>query len=329
MAVKLQDVATEAGVSLATASRAFGAPELVSQATRRRVVDAALRIGYEPPAPRLAKTFAVIVPDVSNSVYAAMLHAMQQEAWPGRHRMVLADSSEDPAREVELLRTVGQDVDGVVLCSPRSQPEDAAAAVRGTPLVVVNGVSAGAPVVLMDVELGITQTVEYLSSLGHTLVAYVPGPAASWADRMRGDLLADHAGRRGLDLVVVGHQSADIRGGRAAAAAVGASGATAVVAYNDLVAIGVQAGLADLGRRCPEDISVIGIDDIDIAAASNPGLTSVQVDTVKAGSMSLHILLDAIDGKPVPPNAVRLGSQLVVRGSTAPPPPGSLRSIRK
>jgi DNA-binding LacI/PurR family transcriptional regulator len=319
VAVKLKDVAEAAGVSLATASRAFSSADLLAPDTRRRVVEAAGRLGYDVPTPQRTKTIAVVVPDVSNAVYAAMLRTIQEKAWPGRHRMVLADTAEDPAREIEFLQTFRDEADGVVLCSPRSDPAGVSEAIGSTPLVVVNGDSEQAPVVLMDVEQGLRQALEYLDSLGHESLVYVPGPATSWANRTRSRLLTELAAERQLSLTVVGNQSADVKGGLAAAAAAVASGATAVIAYNDLVAIGIQAGVRALGLRCPDDISIIGIDNIEVAAASDPGLTTVEIDVEKSGSLSFSMVLDQIDGKQVDRGPVRLGSQLIVRGSAAAP----------
>ncbi|OZC81749.1 LacI family transcriptional regulator [Rhodococcus sp. 06-412-2C] len=331
MVAKLKDVALEAGVSMATASRAFSSVDLLAPHTRQRVLEAARRIGYDAPAPTRSRTILVLVPDVSNAVYARMLRAIQEKLWPGRHRMILADTAEDPAREIELLDTVGREADAVILCSPRSNPVDVARAIGSTPLVVVNGESNGSPAILMDVEQGLRQAAEHLQSLGHRSFVYVPGPAASWANRTRAQILSDLSSERGFDLAVVGNQSADVHGGLAAAAAVVASGATAVVAYNDMVAMGVQAGIRSLGYRCPTDISIVGIDNVDIAAASDPGLTTVMVDIESSGSLSIGLIMDQLDGKPWREDSVRLRSQLIVRGSTARPPesaPGSARSAR-
>lgn len=328
MVAKLKDVAIEAGVSMATASRAFTSVDLLAPHTRQRVLEAARRIGYDAPAPTRARTILVLVPDVSNAVYARMLRAIQEKLWPGRHRMLLADTAEDPAREIELLDTVGREADAVILCSPRSNPADVARAIGSTPLVVVNGESNGSPVILMDVEQGLRQAAEHLQSLGHQSIVYVPGPAASWANRTRAQILSDLSSERGFDLAVVGNQSADVHGGLAAAAAVAASGATAVVAYNDMVAMGVQAGIRSLGYRCPTDISIVGIDNVDVAAASDPGLTTVMVDIESSGSLSIGLIMDQIDGKPWREGSVRLRSQLIVRGSTARPPESAPRSAR-
>ncbi|MFJ6302179.1 LacI family DNA-binding transcriptional regulator [Pseudarthrobacter oxydans] len=315
MAATLKDVASEAGVSLATASRAFKDTDLLATGTRQKVLDAAIKVGYEIPKLSRSKTIAVIVPDIANAVYAAFIKSVQDKAWPERHRMLLADTGEDPARELAFMRELGKDVDGIVICSPRSIPKAITEAVGEIPLVVVNGTADHAPSVLMDVRQGLRQAVEHLYSLGHHHIAFVPGPANAWANRTRLGTLTDLAAEWEMELTVVGNQAASVQGGLAAAAAVAATGATAVIAYNDLVALGLQAGARSLGLRCPEDLSIMGIDDLDVAAVSDPGLTSIRVAIRQSGALSLELLLELIAGKTPEPSVLSLDSQLIVRGS--------------
>lgn len=230
--------------------------------------------------------------------------------------MILSNTAEDPARETEILRSFGRGVDGVILASPRLAPAAIKAAIGSTPLVLINLETEFAPSVLLDVEEGIRQAVEHLYALGHRKVAYVPGPASSWANQRRLQCVTALAAEWNIELITVGNQSATINGGRAAAAPVVYSGATAVIAFNDLVALGVQAGARTLGFHCPERLSLVGIDDLDVGAASEPGLTSIGTAIARSGSLSLELLLDQIAGTPVPAEAVHLGSQLIVRGST-------------
>jgi DNA-binding LacI/PurR family transcriptional regulator len=312
----LTDVARIADVSLATASRAFSDPDRLATGTRERVLAAAFELRYEAPLSRGCRTFAVVVPDVANPVVAALVRSIQDQAWHGRHRMILANTAEDASREQEILQTFGRGVDGVILCSPRLAPSAIKAAIGSTPLVVINGETESSPSVLMDVEEGIRQAVEHLYALGHRRIVYVPGPASSWANQRRLQCVAGLAAEWNVELMRVGNQSATVNGGLAAAAAVVSSGATAVIAYNDLVALGVQAGARTLGYHCPEHLSVVGIDDLDVAAVAEPGLTSIRTAIARSGSLSLELLLDQLTGKPVPDEAVHLTSQLIVRGST-------------
>ena len=317
MPAKLTDVANLAGVSLATASRAFGDPGRLAAETRQKVLSAAEQLGYE--APGLSgggRTFGVIVPDVSNAVFAALLKAIQEQAWHGRHRMVLADTAEASMREREHLGALAASVDGVILCSPRLPAQEIQRLAGAAPLVVINGEAEGRARVLMDAGEGIRQAIEHLHALGHRRLAYIPGPASSWANTQRMAAVSTYAAEAGIELLTVGNQNATVEGGLAAAASVVASGATAAIAYNDLIAVGLLAGARTLGYHCPEDLSVVGIDDLDIAAAAEPGLTSVRVAIQRSGALALELLLEQMSGKAKATEAVYLSSQLIVRGST-------------
>jgi len=318
MTATLTDVARRAGVSVATASRAFGEPDRLAVATRDRVLRAASDLGYATPqAATTTRTIGVIVPDVANPVYATLLKAIEGQAWHGRHRIVLFDADEDLRREREQIERARK-LDGMLLCSPRLPDEDVLALVGETPYVVINRLLAGAPCVLMDAEHGPRQAVEHLAALGHRHIAYAAGPLGSWADSRRSDTVARACESFGIRLTRLSHHAASIQGGRAAAAPAAASGATAVIAYNDLVALGVEAGMSDLGRSCPDDISIVGIDDIEMAGAVTPGLTTVRMPIGRSGALAVDLLLQAMAGTP-PEEAAVLNSQLIVRGSTSAP----------
>ncbi|MFS0853979.1 LacI family DNA-binding transcriptional regulator [Microbacterium sp. 179-I 3D4 NHS] len=311
-------MAKRAGVSIATASRAFGEPERLAAGTLERVLRSASDLGYAAPQTGTAtKTIGVIVPDVANPVYAKLLKAIQGQAWHGRHRIVLFDADEDLRREGEQIQQARK-LDGMLLCSPRLPDDEVLGLVGATPFVVVNRQIDGAPCVLMDTLQGPTQAIEHLVALGHQHIAYASGPRGSWADARRFDTIAQACERHGIRLSRLSHHAASIQGGRAAAALAAASGATAVVAYNDLVALGLEAGLTELGVLCPDDISIVGIDDIDLAGAVTPGLTTVQMPIERCGALAVDLLLQAIGGVAIDPVAT-LGSQLIVRASTAAP----------
>ena len=316
MADLLTDVAKRAGVSLATASRAFGEPDRVAAATRDRVLAAAAALGYVAPSNPGGRTFGVIVPDISNAVFAALVKSIQSQAWHGRHRMVLSDTNEEASRERELL-TMARGVDGVILCSPRLPAHEIRALIGSTPIVVINREVEQTTSLLLEADQGLRQAVEHLAALGHRVIAYVNGPASSWANDARRRSIEQAAASSGVEIVAVGNQAATVHGGLAAAASVAATSATAVIAYNDLVALGLRSGLRQLSIDCPGDMSVVGIDDLDVAAASEPELTSVRVAIEHGGSLSLELLLERISGRAAAPGVIRLESQLIVRRSTA------------
>lgn len=305
-------------MSIATASRAFGEPERLADGTLERVLQAATDLGYSTPQSAVAtRTFGVVVPDVANPVYATLLKAIQGQAWHGRHRIVLFDADEDLRREREQIEQARK-LDGMLLCSPRLPDAEVLALVGDTPYVVVNRQIDGAACVLMDTEHGPSQAIEHLAALGHTHIAYAAGPRGSWADVRRADTIARACERHGIRLTSLSHHAASIQGGRAAAAPAAASGATAVVAYNDLVALGLEAGMIELGRRCPADVSIVGIDDIDLAGAVTPALTTVRMPIERSGALAVDLLLQAMSGVVIS-DIVTLGSQLIVRASTAAP----------
>ncbi|WP_285114342.1 LacI family DNA-binding transcriptional regulator [Leifsonia sp. fls2-241-R2A-40a] len=319
MGATLTDVARRAGVSIATASRAFGEPDRLASKTRDRVLHAANELGYDSPqAATATRSFGIIVPDVANPVYATLLKAIHTQAWHGRHRTVLFDADEDRRREREQIERARK-LDGMLLCSPRLPDDEILELVGDAPFVVVNRYIPGVPCVLMDMENGPQQAVEHLAALGHTHVAYAAGPTGSWADDQRAATITKACERFGIRLTRLSHQAASIQGGRAAAAPAIASGATAVIAYNDLVALGLEAGMSDMGRSCPADISIIGIDDIDMASAVNPGLTTVKMPIERCGALAVDLLLQVLAGAALT-EAETLGSQLIVRGTTAAPP---------
>ncbi len=318
MAANLTEVARHAGVSIATASRAFGEPDRLAPATLERVRKSAVELGYATPQVATGtRTIAVVVPDAANPVYATLLKAIQGQAWHGRHRIVLFDADEDLRREREAIE-LGCRTDGLVLCSPRLPEAEVLALVGDTPHVVINRVLPGALCVVMDAERGPTQAVEHLSALGHDHVAYASGPHGSWADEQRADAVLRACERFGIRLTRLSHHAASIQGGRAGAAAAVASGASAVIAYNDLVALGLEAGMAELGRVCPDDISIVGIDDIELAGAVTPSLTTVRMPIARSGALAVDLLLQAMVGT-APTDDTVLPSQLIVRSSTAPP----------
>lgn len=319
MGANLTDVARHAGVSIATASRAFGEPDRLARTTLERVRRAAAELGYaNPQAGTTTRTIGVIVPDAANPVYATLLKAIQGQAWHGRHRIVLFDADEDPRREREEIQ-LGRRLDGLLLCSPRLPDDEVRTLVGATPHVVINRAIEGSPSVVMDAEHGPTQAVEHLAALGHSHVAYASGPQGSWADSRRADAVSRACERYGIRLTRLSHHAASIQGGRAGAAAMIASGATAVISYNDLVALGLESGMAELGRSCPDDVSIVGIDDIELAGAVSPSLTTVRMPIARSGALAVDLLLQAIAGTP-PDASTALPSELIVRRSTAAPP---------
>lgn len=326
MAPTLTDVAKRANVALSTASRAFSDPRRLGPETLRKVLAVAQEIGYDPapgkqaePTPaRDTTTVAIVLPDIANPVFGAFVKAAQGEVRRGKQTLVLHDTDFDPDREREAIAHLRTKADAIVMCSPRLDAEEIVELCDRTPVLLVNREAEGTDCVLADAADGLRQAIDYLAALGHTRIAYVQGSEHSWSNARRVALASTLAAEAGLDLEVLGWQSETVAGGTAAAASVVASGASAAITHNDLVAFGVIKGARALGIEVPTGLSVVGIDDIPLTEVSNPSLTSIAVPWAKAGSLALELLGPVLAGERHLPRKHRLPTQLVVRGSTGP-----------
>ena len=325
MPVTIRDVATASGVHISTVSRTFSAPHLVNAETRDRVRECADRLGYRPNRAARAlitgRTFNIglIVADIANPFFPPLIKAAESQARRHDHHVFVADTNEDPVVEEDLVRALAKQVDGVVLCGPRMSNARLAQLGGEVPLVVVNRRIAGLPAVVMDVGRGARAAVDHLTALGHRSIALVAGPPGSWSSQeiRRSVRAATRAGDRSV--VVIGPNRPTADGGRAVAERVRRAGVTAVLAYNDLMAVGLIEGLADLGVRVPEDVSVVGVDDIPFSRLTRPKLTTVATPTAAAGRAAVDMVLAHGDERRAGAQ-VTLPTELVVRESTGPAP---------
>jgi LacI family transcriptional regulator len=322
VAPTLTEVAKRAGVSLSTASRAFSSPERISQETLGRVIAAADEIGYSAARGveirQSATTVAVVIPDIANSVFASFVKSAEAQGWPRRQTVVLTDTDGSSDREREVVGDLQSRVDALIVCAPRLPAEDIVQLAGDTPLVLVNRLSDDCDCVVADSEHGMRQAVDYLFALGHTHISYVQGSPQSWSNAQRVKAVEELCRERGVRVDVLGWQQETLAGGHAAAASVVATGASAVIAHNDPMAIGVINGVRTMGYSVPGDLSVIGIDDSPIAQLCHPTLTSISVPMARAGVVSTDLVLQRAAEPDAAPRVVHLPTQLVVRESTGP-----------
>jgi DNA-binding LacI/PurR family transcriptional regulator len=323
MAVTIKDVARVAGVSPSTVSRALTTPALVQAETRAKVERAAAELGYQPN--RAARglitgrtgNIGLLVPDLTNPFFPGVVKGVQSRARESDYSVFLADTDEDPTAEAGLVRALSKQVDGIVLCSPRMSEEDLRAVAGDTPFVMLNRRVGQIPSITIDNVDGIRQAVAHLAALGHRRIAYVAGPRMSWSNRERAKALRAVTTAADIDLVEVGNFAPQFAGGVAAADLVLAAGVTAVVAYNDLVALGLLNWFATRGVKVPEAISVMGFDDIVLSQMVSPSLTTVAQPQEPIGRAGVDLLLQLLDN---PDRAAvtrrELPSHLMVRHST-------------
>jgi LacI family transcriptional regulator len=325
MAVTIKDVARAAGVSASTACRALSSPALVSASAQERVVRAANELDYQPN--RAARglitgrtgNLGMIVPDLANPFFPGVVKGMQAKAREAGYAAFLADSDEDPALEATLVKALAPEVDGIVLCSPRMSEANLRSVVADTPLVLLNRRVGKASSVTVDNAGGMRQVVAHLTAFGHRRIAYVGGPRGSWNHRERLRALRSVTAGAGVELVELGNVVPQFEGGVAAADLVLAAGVTAVIAYNDLIALGILNRFNVRGVAVPAEISVVGCDDIVLSAMGHPALTTVALPMQLVGRAGVDLLLHVINSPDREATSRReLPTQLMVRGSTGP-----------
>jgi DNA-binding LacI/PurR family transcriptional regulator len=328
MTVTIKDVARAAGVSAATVSRVMSTPDAVRADTRLRVQTAAAELGWQPSrAARVLTTgrtanLGLIVPDLTNPFFPGVVKGVQSRAREAGYSVFLADTDEDPNVEADLAAALSKQVDGLLLCSPRMSDDELRAVAAGdTRVVLINRKLGQIPSVTIDNVDAIRQAVAHLKALGHTRIAHVAGPRASWSNRERTRGLRNAMTAAGLTLVELGNVVPQFAGGVAAADLVLAADVTAVVAYNDLVALGLLNRFTVRGVSVPNDMSLVGFDDIVLAEMVNPALTTVASPQEQAGRAGVDLLLQLLSNpERVSTTRRELPSQLMVRHSTGPVP---------
>ena len=330
----ISDIAKAARVSTATVSRAFSRPEMLRDETVSQIRSIATQLGYVPnPMARALSTgrqgnIAIVVPDVANPFFPPLLRAAQATADAAGFSVFLADSDEDAARELRLVTKLVMQVEGFILASSRMSSNKILDLSRRLPVVLINHDTPGLPRVLIDTVAGIDAAVEHLASLHHRSLVYVSGPAASWSDQQR-RLAVEHASARNkVKIKSVPASRPTFDAGKEVAGAILELDATAAITFDDYVAHGLLAGLAEHGVIVPRDFSVIGCDDV-LGASTHPALTSVSARCDEAGRMAADLLVRILQTGQRADVRCLLDTRLVVRGTTAPAPARLLRGAKK
>ena len=328
----IKDVAHHAGVSITTVSHVVNGTRFVSEVARLRVEEAVRELGYVPSAVARSlknnntRTFGMVIPNNSNPYFAEIIRGVEDRCFAAGYNVILCNSNDDAKRQASYFRVLAEKrVDGLVFVATGSD-----AVVRAT----LSGVST--PLVFLDREVAgvsncdlveVNHTVggeiatRHLLELGHPRIACVSGPPGLSPSSKR------RAGwKQALEFARVERKESDLargdftaRGGYLAMQALlkHKPRPTAVFVCNDLMAFGALTAAREAGIVVPEQLSIVGFDDIDLAAFSAPPLTTVVQPKVRIGTLAAELLLERVETNRSEARHVILEPQLMVRGSTS------------
>jgi LacI family transcriptional regulator len=327
-------VAAAAGVHPATASRALNPAtrSLVNEATAQRVVEAASRLGYRPnPIARGLKTsrsftIGVVVPDLRNPLFPPIARGIEDRLEPAGYTSLIANTDNEPERErLSFDALSARQVDGFITATARREHPLLREVGAGRPLVLVNRTSDddGFPSAVPDDHDGMRRAVEHLAALGHRAIAHAAGPfeLSTGVHRHEGYVRSMESAGLEVDpeLVMTGARFSEDEGARICRELLARGRRfTAVLAANDLMALGCIDALREAGLDCPRDVSVVGFNDMDWSSRFAPPLTTVRLPHHRLGVEAAGLLLERLADPGAPVRHVVLPIELVVRGSTAP-----------
>lgn len=334
-AVTLRDVARQAGVDVSVVSRVVNDdPSLrVAPATRTRVETAIRSLGYRPNVQarglRLARswTLGFVLPDLMNPFYSPIVEGAEERAAKDGYMVVIVrelGGGSERGTELSFQRLVHQGrVDGLLVASGRV--DDAilrGLSAEGQPLVIVNRRVPGIPgPVIVDDGAGAYMATDHLLALGHREIGHIAGPAGvDNTDRRRSGFERAARGFGARTVVVHGDGWDPESGYRAAVRLLDTERVTAIFATNIVVATGVIGALQERGLRVPADLSVVALHDFPVARYLSPPITTVAMPLRELGRVAVEVMLARLAGAPPAEVVVAGEPELIVRGSTAPPP---------
>ncbi|MFD5317234.1 LacI family DNA-binding transcriptional regulator [Streptomyces sp. NPDC127098] len=327
---RLADIAHQAGVSEATVSRVLNGKSGVAAATRQRVLAALDVLGYERPLrlrQRSAGLIGLVIPELTNPIFPAFAQVIEQALAGHGYTPVLCTQSPGGATEDELVdQLVERGVTGIVFLSGLHADTTADPARyarltgRGVPFVLINGFNerVNAPFVSPDDGAAARIAVRHLRALGHERIGLAVGPQRFVPVQRKVAGFAAELDGRG----VIRHTLYSVEGGQAATAALLDAGCTGIVCGSDMMALGAIRAVRQRGLDVPTDVSVVGYDDSDLFAFTDPPLTTLRQPVRAMASAAVDTLLEEIGGNLAQRTEFVFQPELVVRGSTAAAPGG-------
>ena len=329
---RIKDVAREAGVSTATVSHVINGTKYVTDDTRRRVLDAIERCEYFPNAHARSlasgrsNMLGLLISDISNPFFPEVVKSIEAAAFERGYNVILLNTNYDAERAADYVRRLSElKMAGVALMTSELDSELFHEITRRQVSVVFDSTDlAGERMsnICVDYAAGIDEAVRHLISLGHRRIAHIAGASRIPSGVIRRDAFLDFMARY-LPGEPAAVYEGDFRldGGRRAASEILAAPElpTAVVAANDMMALGAMREFRKAGLSIPEDISVVGFDDIAFAALSEPPLTTVCSPRAEIGRRVVEALVTMIERPDQKGVELRIPTHLITRDSTAPP----------
>ncbi|MCF4994763.1 LacI family DNA-binding transcriptional regulator [Pseudomonas syringae] len=328
----IREVARLAGVSVATVSRTLRSPERVLPETRDKVNAAVQQAGYRPNLmavqfrSRKTGNLVILVPAIANTFFARVISGAQQAAQAAGYRLLLCDTQGDEAIEREFAELVyAHQADGVIQLRASDPFENLGPGVEPPPLVNACEVMKDTrhPTISLDNRAAARAMTEHLIALGHRRIGLIKGPQSSplTQDRVAGYEDALRAAHLPGDAELICHGDFTLKAGDEGAATMLAlrDRPTALFCENDEMAIGALHRIKQLGLRVPQDVSLVGFDDIPFAAYCDPPLTTIAQPAETFGELAVQMLIGLIEGQSLDERQRVLPFELTVRQSSAPP----------
>lgn len=327
----IKDVADHAGVSIATVSRLFSKPSAISASTRQRVQKSVDALGYEPDSrakslrtARVSKIL-VTVPDISNPFFASVIRGAEDAAGQAGYSVVLGDTRYNEEREEQYaVMLKRREVDGLVFLGHSLPPGLSAMLKKDPNAPIVNGCEYNPEYLVTSVHIdnrrAAMEAMEYLYMLGHRDVGTVTGPLVSPISRDRIDgvrAAADAAGAAKQLRIVVGDFTISTAEREVRTLLTSGKRPTALFCFSDEMAMGALSAICSCNLKCPDDVSLVGFDDIRFARYTQPSLTTVSQPMEAIGRETVRLLLDILSGESDSRISITLPHQLVIRNSTA------------
>jgi LacI family transcriptional regulator len=327
--ITIRDVAAKAGVSVATVSRVFNRKGPIREDTIRRVLDVAGEMQYVPHAgarslsTRSTRTIGVVLPDLHGEFFSEVIRGIDLAARQHGYHLLLSGSHSDRDEMRAVVQAVRGLVDGLIVMSPDLEPSTLLADLpSGIDVVMLNSRVEGRASITVDNSGGARDVVRHLQSLGHTRIAFIAGPPhnADAEQRRRGFRAATRAA--GIEAFELPGFFTETSGHEAAQQILAMNPRpSAVFAANDSMAIGALSAFRDAGLRVPEDLAIVGFDDIPIARFLTPPLTTVRVEIAELGRRAVgHVIGSLESGGNGAKKRDVIKTTLVVRESCGTPP---------